>query len=393
MSTLSLHGIAGALDGVVRGDKVSAPGPEAASPTVKWKRKRHTLTVWLNSDGDVGVNCHEGQDPIATKDWVRERCGLPRWQPKQKRLRPKLPPLAIRIHYLDESLRIAGDRKNAITYEQFALIINDLRNIGRAENAICYARMFGFTTDDLDRAMSSDWRPYDADERGAIWNLSLADRLKLNLRRTGCIDADKPARERARRDRYNAKRRAKRNATRARVEVVASIIVPSLEPSQERTLVEEEEVVNNRGLRAEPAPAPASVECHLSSAQIPGWGPPPNPGCIHPGFERWGQWGQRVGAAKETASWVATSPHDGAEPTCAAVFLLARATSPPALKGPVGRPLSLRRSSSFCRALSLRRRALVKVGRQRHRPVLFGIRDPETTKSTTVASDQTRQPP
>jgi len=334
MTTLSLDGMASALGGVVvKGDKVTAPGPEAG------KRNRHAVTVWLNSDGDIGVNCHEGQDPIATKDWVRERCGLPRWQPKQRR-KPRLPPLATRVHYLNEGLRIAYDRKNAITFSQFALIIADLKNIDRPDDAICYARMFGFTTPDLDRAMSSDWRPYDADERGAIWNLSLADRLRLNLRRTGCIDADKPARERARRDRWNAKKREKRNAARDRAAVVASVRVPSLNPIQEEELVEE--VVGNRGLRAEPAPA--SVECPLPPARIPGWGlPSPNACCIHRGFERWGQSGQWVGAAK-TASWVGTRPRDGAQRTCAAVFLLARATGPPAIQGPVGRPLSLRRA-------------------------------------------------
>jgi hypothetical protein len=101
--------------------------------------------------------------------------------------------------------------KGGITFEQFALLINDLKNTGSAEKAMGYARLFDFTKDDLD-SMRPDWRPFDADQRGAIWNLLLADRLRLNLRRTGCIDADKQARERARRDRYNAQRRV--NASR-----------------------------------------------------------------------------------------------------------------------------------------------------------------------------------
>jgi hypothetical protein len=68
--SLSLHTIAQGLGGRVQGNKVLAPGPEAASQKVKWKRKRKTLAVWVGNDGDIRVHSHAGQDPIITKDWV-----------------------------------------------------------------------------------------------------------------------------------------------------------------------------------------------------------------------------------------------------------------------------------------------------------------------------------
>jgi len=335
MSRLSLGDIANALGGVVRGDKVTAPGPEAVN------RNRSTVTVWLNANGDIGVNCHEGQDPIATKDWVRERCGLPRWQPKPRR-KAKIPPVAVRVRYLNECLKIASKRyNNRITFDQFNLIINDLKNIGRfddiVDDASHYARKFGFTDADLHLAMSLLWRPYSADERGAIWNLTLEERNGLELHHTGCIDVDKAGRERARRDRYNAKRNADRQAKRAAkqaerrsgiptpVPVVASVRRPSLIPSQEGRFLEEGS--RGRGLRAEPASSPASVECHLHHSQIPGWGlSPPDAGCTHGGFERRGPGLEWIVAAK-IVCWVATNPGDGVRQTYAAAFSFA--TGPP----------------------------------------------------------------
>src|SRR5262245_42137119 len=108
---ISLCTIAAGLGGKVRGNKVTAPGPEAASHKVKWKRKRHTLTVYVNDHGDIRVNCHHpDQDPIDCKDWVRRRCGLPAWQPKKRT--PKTPPLATRRQFMCELLDIAIERKD-----------------------------------------------------------------------------------------------------------------------------------------------------------------------------------------------------------------------------------------------------------------------------------------
>jgi hypothetical protein len=74
-------------------------------------------------------------------------------------------------------------------------------------------------------------RNYSAGERAAILGVAYAERQRLKLRRTGAIDLDREGRERLRRDRYNAKRKAER-AEKRRVKVpldaVASIESPSL---------------------------------------------------------------------------------------------------------------------------------------------------------------------
>jgi len=57
-------------------------------------------------------------------------------------------------------------------------------------------------------------RNYTAQERAQILSMTYAERQLLGLRRTGSMDVDKEGRERARRDRYNAKRRPKREAER-----------------------------------------------------------------------------------------------------------------------------------------------------------------------------------
>ena len=127
--TLSLHGIANALGGKVRGHgryrHVAARAPGAK------KRSDESLHVFINGD-DIGVHLfRDGLDPILVKDYVRARCGLPAWQPKRK-YKP-LPSLSERNQYLTESLRIARHRKR-ITLEQFALLINDLKNASPGVN-------------------------------------------------------------------------------------------------------------------------------------------------------------------------------------------------------------------------------------------------------------------
>ena len=200
----------------MRGNKVVAPGPEAAGHEIRWKRERRTLTVWINGDGDIGVNSHTGQDPIATKDWVRRKCGLTAWTPK-KRKRRQMPPLAERGQYLSESLRIARDRKR-ITFEQFGLIINDLKNAcseGTLKaRAACYAREFGFAPAETEAALHQQWRAYTASERAAMFQITYDEYRRLRLRRSGCIEIDPAERRRLTKQRYNAKRRAAHAAIR-----------------------------------------------------------------------------------------------------------------------------------------------------------------------------------
>ena len=214
--TLSLHTIAQGLGGQVRGNKVVARGPEDASHKVCWKRKRRTLTVWINGDGDIGVNNWRGQDPIATKDWVRACCGLPAWESKKRDPKP-LPPLWERNQYLSESLRIARDRKR-ITFEQFAVIINDLKNAGFDTNvksrAAAYSLELGFTAAEVEAALRSEWRSYTATERASIFKITYDEYRRLGFRRSGCIEVDAAERRRLTKQRYNAKRRAARAAKR-----------------------------------------------------------------------------------------------------------------------------------------------------------------------------------
>lgn len=214
--SLSLHAIAQSLGGRVCGDKVVAPGPEAASKK-GYKRRKRTLTVWINGDGDIGVNSWRGQDPIATKDWVRARCGLPAWAPKKRKPKP-LSPLWGRNQFLAESLKVARDRKR-ITFEQFALIINDLKNASPGENlksrAAVYAQEFGFTAARIEAAMHPEWRSYTAAERAGVFKITYDEYRRLGLRRSGCIELDPAQRRCLTKQRYNAKRRDERAAKRA----------------------------------------------------------------------------------------------------------------------------------------------------------------------------------
>lgn len=209
--TLSLHAIARSLGGRVCGDKVVAPGPEAASKK-GYQRRKCTLTVWINDDGDIRVNSWRGQDPIATKDWVRTRCGLPAWAPKKRKLKP-LPPLCERNQFLAEALKIARDR-NRITFEQFALIINDLKNVSPGVNlksrAALYAQELGFTEAEVEATMRREWRRYTAGERATIFKITYDEYRRLGLRRSGCIELNPAERRRLTKQRYNAKRRGAR---------------------------------------------------------------------------------------------------------------------------------------------------------------------------------------
>ena len=103
------------------GNKVVAPGPEAADRK-GWRRRKRTLTVYVNKNGDIGVNCWAGQDPAETKAWVRKQCRLPDWQP-QKRHSSMRARFWERNQFLGESLRIARSRGRKVTPEQFDRLV------------------------------------------------------------------------------------------------------------------------------------------------------------------------------------------------------------------------------------------------------------------------------
>jgi putative DNA primase/helicase len=73
---LSLSKIAQALGGEVSGRQVLAPGEDHTSAD-------RSLSVKINDAGDdIVVHSFAGDDPIRAKDWVREKLGLPPFQPK-----------------------------------------------------------------------------------------------------------------------------------------------------------------------------------------------------------------------------------------------------------------------------------------------------------------------
>jgi hypothetical protein len=205
----SLQAIAAALGGRVFRGRM----PHVAAPCPGKKKHDRSLHVFINGD-DIGVKVfRDGEDPIAIKDYVRRVCGLPAWQPKPTKPKSKLAvPFSIRNHFFGETLAVCRQRLN-IEPDHFALLLNDLRLRGDTRDAAKYAREFGFGPADLEWAMGAP-RHFTADERAKILNLTYRERQHLGLRRTGSIDVDKAGRERARRDRGNARKRAARAAAR-----------------------------------------------------------------------------------------------------------------------------------------------------------------------------------
>jgi hypothetical protein len=79
---LDLRQVAAALGGVVSNNQVLAPGPGHS-------REDRSLSIKLAPDAPDGFLSHSfsGDDPIACRDYVRERLGLPAFQPNGQRRR------------------------------------------------------------------------------------------------------------------------------------------------------------------------------------------------------------------------------------------------------------------------------------------------------------------
>jgi hypothetical protein len=73
---LNLASIAAALGGEISGGQVLAPGPGHSC-------RDRSLAVKLNDKGDLVVHSFAGDDPIVCKDYVRQACGRPPWEPGQ----------------------------------------------------------------------------------------------------------------------------------------------------------------------------------------------------------------------------------------------------------------------------------------------------------------------
>jgi len=76
---ITLSHIAKALGGEISGNNVNAPGP-GHSP----EDRSLSVTLEPSSPGGFLVHSHAGDDDIKCKDYVREKCGLPPWQPKKQ---------------------------------------------------------------------------------------------------------------------------------------------------------------------------------------------------------------------------------------------------------------------------------------------------------------------
>jgi predicted P-loop ATPase len=74
---LSVKALAKALGGEAHGDHVLAPGP-GHSPADR------SLSIKPLPDGDLLVHSFAGDDPIACKDYARQRAGMPPWQPQPR---------------------------------------------------------------------------------------------------------------------------------------------------------------------------------------------------------------------------------------------------------------------------------------------------------------------
>ena len=77
-SALDYARLARSLGGEVHGNKISAPGPGHSAAD-------RSLTIWLKPDAPDGftVHSHAGDDPIKCKDYVRQKAGLPAFEPKR----------------------------------------------------------------------------------------------------------------------------------------------------------------------------------------------------------------------------------------------------------------------------------------------------------------------
>jgi hypothetical protein len=72
---IDLRTVASALGGDVSGGQVLAPGPGH-------RQADRSMSVKI-VDGEVLVNSFAGDDPLQCKDYVRQRLGLPPWEPKR----------------------------------------------------------------------------------------------------------------------------------------------------------------------------------------------------------------------------------------------------------------------------------------------------------------------
>jgi len=207
---ISLPGLAAALRGRVRRDKtgahVVAPGPGC-------KGRDRSLSVWIEGD-NLRCHSHRGVGWQECQAYVRQRAALPEWTPTWKAKPAPKRDKRFAGQRVREAMRFLGPRPSA---EQFTFLINEARNADATDGQLAgLCRRYGFTAEDLAAILTTPARLYDATDAAKAIGLTYARRQQLRIRTIGAIDLDKAGRERARRDRYNAKRRAERNGGRIR---------------------------------------------------------------------------------------------------------------------------------------------------------------------------------
>jgi hypothetical protein len=111
---LTLRDIACVLGGEVSGDQVLAPGPGHS-------RKDRSLSVKLSPDAPDGFIVHSfsGDDPIACKDYVRQRLGLPAFKPNNDRGKHTIyfeyrDPISGDIRYRKKRIELADGTKTFV---------------------------------------------------------------------------------------------------------------------------------------------------------------------------------------------------------------------------------------------------------------------------------------
>src|SRR4051794_18039776 len=82
MMHISPQQLAAALGGEVSGNEVLAPGPNH-SP------KDRSLSIKFDAEAPDGMLVHSfaGDDPLVCKDYIRDRAGLPQWEPTKAKPR------------------------------------------------------------------------------------------------------------------------------------------------------------------------------------------------------------------------------------------------------------------------------------------------------------------
>ena len=110
MMHISPQQLASALGGEARGNKVTAPGPGHSADD-------RSLSILIDPSAPDGfvVYSHAGEDALPIKDYVRERAGLGKWEPKR---RPKVDSIARMADRVRKPVAKAGSALAQYVYRQ-----------------------------------------------------------------------------------------------------------------------------------------------------------------------------------------------------------------------------------------------------------------------------------